>query len=175
MKTAILLTFGLTTGLLAQPLTLPPKIEALSKIASETVNVTVDESLLRFAEKFMSDKDADEARAKRVLRGLKKVYVRVFEFDRVGAYSMSDLDELRAELRKPGWSSMVDVRSRDGENVNVYVRQDGAEVTGMVVVAAEPRELTIVQIDGPIRPEDIASLNGRGGIPHMNFWAGRRR
>ena len=37
----------------------------------------------------------------------------------------------------------------------------------MVVVAAEPKELTIVQIEGPIRPEDIARL------PHMNFWAGR--
>ena len=157
MKTAFLLTLALTTGLFAQPLTLPPKIEALSKIARETVNVTVDENMLRFAD------------AKGVLRGLKKVYVRVFEFDSAGAYLMSDLDEFRAAMRKPGWSQMVDVKSRDGENVNVYVRQDGAEITGMVVVAAEPKELTIVQIEGPIRPEDIAR------IPHMNFWAGRRR
>ncbi len=157
MKTTFLLTLALTTGLFSQPLTLPPKIEALSKIARETVNVTVDENMLRFAD------------AKRVPRGLKKVYVRVFEFDDAGAYSMSDLDEFRAEMRKPGWSQMIDVKSRDGENVNVYVRQDGAEITGMVVVAAEPKELTIVQIEGPIRPEDIAR------IPHMNFWAGRRR
>jgi hypothetical protein len=157
MKTAFLLTLALATGLFAQPLTLPPKIEALSKIACETVNVTVDENMMRFAD------------AKGVLRGLKKVYVRVFEFDRVGAYSASDLDELHAAMRKPGWSQMVDVKSRDGENVNVYVRNEGVEITGMVVVAAEAKELTIVQIEGPIRPEDLAS------VPHMNFWAGRRR
>src|SRR5688572_15362544 len=112
MKTAFLLTLALTTGLIGQPLTLPPKIEALSKIARETVNVTVDENMLRFAD------------AKGIPRGLKKVYVRVFEFDSAGAYSMSDIDEFRVEMRKPGWSQMVDVKSRDGENVNVYVRQD---------------------------------------------------
>jgi hypothetical protein len=40
-------------------------------------------------------------------------------------------------------------------------------VDGMVVLAAEPKELTIVQIDGPIRPEDLASLSGKAGLPRL--------
>ena len=175
MKTALLLTLALAAGLSAQRLKLPPKIEALSKIANETVDVTVDASMLRFAEKFLSDKNSDEAKAKRVLRGLNNVYVRVFEFDRPGAYSMSDLDEVRAQLRGPGWSRMVEVQSRDDENVEVYMKVAGGEVTGMVVLAAESKELAIVQIDGPIKPEDIASLSGRVGLPNMRFSMGRGR
>jgi hypothetical protein len=175
MKTALLLTLALTSGLFAQRLKLPPKLEALSKVASETVDVTVDGSMLRLAEKFLSDKDADEAKAKRILRGLNNVYVRVFEFDRPGLYSMSDLDEVRAQLRGPGWSRMVEVQSRNEDNVEVYAKLEGGEVTGMVVLAAEPKELSIVQIDGPIRPEDIASLSGRVGMPNMHFLMGRRR
>jgi Domain of unknown function (DUF4252) len=88
---------------------------------------------------------------------------------------MSDLDEVRAQLRGPGWSRMVEVQSRNEDNVEVYAKLEGGEVTGMVVLAAEPKELSIVQIDGPIRPEDIASLSGRVGMPNMHFLMGRRR
>src|SRR5215207_5841386 len=124
MKTALLLTLALTSGLFAQRLKLPPRLEALSKFASETV----DGSMLRLAEKFLSDKEADEAKAKRILRGLSNVYVRVFEFDRPGVYSMSDLDEVRAQLRGPGWSRMVEVQSRNEDNVEVYAKLEGGEV-----------------------------------------------
>ena len=62
------------------------------------------------------------------------------------------------------------VEARDGkENVEVFTRTRGGEVDGMVVVAAEPKELTIVQIDGPIRPEELASLSGRVGLPRIRI------
>jgi hypothetical protein len=132
----------------------------------------MDGDMLRFAERFLSEKDSEQAKAKRIIRGLNSVHVKVFEFDSAAAYSVSDLDELRAQLRGPGWSRMVEVRSRQDENVDIYARMSGGQVTGMIVLAAEPRELAIVQIDGPIRPEDIASLSGHIGLPKMHL--GRR-
>jgi hypothetical protein len=174
MKTALLLTLTLGQGLFAQPLKLPAKIEALSKIAKETVDVTMDADMLRFAERFLSEKDSEQAKAKRILRGLNSVHVKVLEFDSTGAYSLSDLDELREQFRVPGWSRMGEVRSRRDANVDIYTRRSGGQVTGMVVLAAEPRELTIVQIDGPIRPEDIASLSGHIGLPIMRLSMGRK-
>ena len=42
-------------------------------------------------------------------------------------------------------------------------------VDGMVVLASEPRELTIVQIDGPIKREDLASISGHVGLPHWRI------
>jgi hypothetical protein len=174
MKTAIFLTLALTSGLAAQTIKLGPRLESLSRIAREAVDVTMDSSMLRFAEKFLSDKDVDEAKAKRALKGVNRLQVKVLEFDQRHVYSMSDLDEVRSQVRGPGWSKMIEVMSRDEENVEVYTRFMAGEVAGMVVLVAEPRELSIIQIDGPIRVEDLAALSGRAGLPHFAF-GGRRR
>lgn len=167
MKIVLLLSLTLASSLFAQKLRLPPKLEELSKIASETVDVNLDATMLRFAEKFLSDRNADEAKVKRLLRTLNNVYVRVFEFDRAGAYSPADLEDVRAQLRTPGWSRIVEARERGNEHVEIFARMDAGAMTGMVVLAAEPKELTIVQIDGPIRPEDIASLTGHIGLSNL--------
>jgi hypothetical protein len=155
-------------GLAAQTLKLPINIENLSRIATETVDVTMDASMIRFAERFLSDRDQDQMKAKRILRGLNSIQVKVFEFDKEGAYSPSDLDSVRAQLQGPNWSRMVQVKGLR-ENVDVFAQMRAGEMTGLVVISAEPRELTIVHIDGPIRPEDIASLSGHAGLPRWNL------
>lgn len=167
MKVPILAMF-VAAALYGQPLKMPVNVDVLSRLASETVDVTMDASMLRFVEKFLSDKDYDQAKAKRLLRGLNGIVVKTFEFDRAGAYAMSDLDAIREQLRGPGWSRLIQARE-DGENVEVYARMQGGEVTGLLVLAAEERELAIVHIDGPIKPEDLASLSGRAGLPKMRI------
>ena len=42
-----------------------------------------------------------------------------------------------------------------------------AEYVGIVVIAAEPRELTIVHISGNLDPEKLAELGGDFGIPRF--------
>lgn len=167
MRTTIAVML-VTMALAAQTLKLPVNIENLSRIATETVDVTMDGNMIRFAERFLSDRDPDQAKAKRILRGLNAIYVKQFEFSRSGAYSQSDLDGIRAQLQGPEWSRMVQVKGQD-ENVEVYAKTQGAEMSGLVVLSAEPRELTIVHIDGPLRPEELASLSGRAGLPRWNM------
>jgi len=38
-----------------------------------------------------------------------------------------------------------------------------------VVIAAEPKELTVVSIIGSIKPEDLRDLGGNFGIPKMEI------
>jgi hypothetical protein len=128
----------------------------------------MDSSMIRFAERFLSDREPEQSKAKRVLRGLNSIHVKQFEFNASGAYSTRDLDEVRAQLKGPDWSRMVQVQGRD-ENVEVYARMQGSEMNGLVVLSAEPKELTVVHIDGPLRPEDLASLSGRAGLPRWNL------
>lgn len=164
-------------GLLAAPLALwaqGPKLQLnldhLAAKAKETVEVTLDASMLQFASKFLSEKKPEEADAKKLVAGLKEILVRSFEFDKPGQYALSDLDALRAQLRAPEWQRIVNVRSKaDGENVDVFVRRTGEQIGGLVVIAAEPKELTVVSIDGPIRPEDLAKLGGQMGVPKIDF------
>jgi hypothetical protein len=90
--------------------------------------------------------------------------VRHFEFERGGAYSDGDLEGVRAQLRGPGWSKVVDAKDRKGkENPEVYVHSGGGTVTGFVVVAAEPRELTVVYAKGPLDLPRLKDVAGRLG------------
>src|SRR5215813_2951697 len=78
------------------------QIDHLNKLAdkaAEVVEVTLDERLLQLAAKFLSNSNPTEAKVKEIILGLKGVYVRVFEFDKPGEYSMSDIESIRSQLR----------------------------------------------------------------------------
>ena len=62
---------------------------------------------------------------------------------------------------------MVTVRSRDKENVEVYFDTRGDTIAGLVVISAEPRELTLVNLVGLIDVEKLTQLSGQFGIPNM--------
>ena len=130
--------------------------------ASETVDVNLDGVMLRLASKFLSDEDDHEIRD--VVRKLDGIYVRSYEFDSDGAYDRSIIDSVRRQIG-PEWKRIVTVQSRSRENTEIYALPRGDSIGAMVVITAEPRELTIVNIVGPIDLDKLASLEGNFGIP----------
>lgn len=146
-------------------LPLPSPVEKeLAARASDVTEVTLDKNMLGFAAKFLNDKDSDEAGARKLISGLQGIYVREYEFDKDGQYSMDDVAKLRTQFETPEWSPIVRERERNGENTEVLVKLVNGEPHGMFVLAAEPRELTIVLILGPIHVEDLSKLGGLGGL-----------
>jgi hypothetical protein len=149
------------------------QIDHLNKLAgkaAEVVEVTLDERLLKAAARFLSPHNPTEAKVKEIVSGLKGVYVRVFEFDKPGEYSSSDLEPIRSQLRQPGWNKIVAViNKRGGDNVDVHLKYEGDNIVGFALVAADPMELTIVNIIGPIDLEKIRQLEGQLGIPKLNL------
>jgi len=96
--------------------------------------------------------------------------VKSFEFDKEGAYSDEDISAIRAQIRVPGWSRIVGVRSkRERENVEVFTRMEGDKIIGLAIISAEPKELTIVNIVGPIDLDKLSDLEGEFGIPRMGL------
>jgi hypothetical protein len=149
-------------------------LEKFASEASETVDVTLDSNMLNLAKNFLSDKDVDQRQAKEIVSQLHGVYVRSFEFDKSGVYSPADIETMRAQLKSPEWNRIVGVRSKkEGETSYVYVRQVAGKMTGLAVISAEAKELTLVYIDGPIDLEKISALGGQFGVPR--FDAGHAR
>lgn len=144
-------------------------LDHLAKHAVETVNVTLDRSMLDAASKFLSSKDADQEDMKKLVQGLDGIWVRSFEFDREGVYSQEDVDAIRKQLSGPGWSCVVKVESKKkgGETADVCLRQEDDRIFGLVVLVAEPKELTFVNIAGNINLEQLKALEGKFGIPEM--------
>jgi hypothetical protein len=137
---------------------------SLAPKASEKVEVTLDGALLQMASVFLNDKDPEEARVKSVLGGLKGIYVRSFKFAKLGEFTDADIQAVRAQLR--GWSQIVNVQQAE-QNTGVFLKTDGKKIQGMVVLAAEPKELTVVNIVGSIDLEQLRDLSGHLGIPDL--------
>jgi hypothetical protein len=139
----------------------------LASKASETVDVTLDGPMLRLAGKFLNSNDADERSAKEMINGLAGIYVRSYQFDRDGEYDKSQAERIRQQLG-PTWKKIVKVSSRTREDVDIYADTRGDNITGLLIIAAEPKEFTVVDIIGPIDLEKLAGLEGQFGIPHIS-------
>ncbi|HUA92060.1 MAG TPA: DUF4252 domain-containing protein [Terracidiphilus sp.] len=150
----------------APPLPLPPAVEKeLASKASNVTEVTLGKNMLGFAAKFMNDKDSDDAATRQLIAGLDGIYVRNYEFDKEGAYSMDEVDKLRQYFETSEWTPIV--RSREKKNAeltDVMVKMVNGESRGMFILSAEPKELSIVLILGPIRMDQLGALSGLGGL-----------
>jgi hypothetical protein len=143
-------------------------LEALSKKASEVVDVNLDGPLLKLASKFMTDEDDREGLE--VIKNLKGVYVKSFTFDKAGDYTPADVEAIRSQLQAPAWSRIVSARDkREGEITEVYLmtEREGGKVLGMAIIDAEPTELTVVNIVGPVDIDKLSQLEGKMGIPRL--------
>jgi len=160
--------------LAAQEIKMPVGLDKLAAKASEVVDVSLDGALLQLASRFLSEKDPDEAHVKKLVGGLRGIYVKSFEFEERDQYKESDVEELRTQLKAPGWSRIVSSRSkRNGDNADIYLKTDAGQISGLAIIVTDPRELTIVNIVGSIRPEDIRDLGGHFGIPKIDINPGK--
>ncbi|HTS66492.1 MAG TPA: DUF4252 domain-containing protein [Candidatus Acidoferrales bacterium] len=149
----------------AQEIKMPVNLDALAAKADEAVTVTLDKSMLQFAGKFLHDEEED---VRKLIAGLDSIYVRSFQFSHENEYSMADVEAVRSQLQSPPWGRLVGVTSKHGENAEVYFKDGGnGQLGGIVVISAEPRELTIVNIIGTLDPEKLADLGGEFGIPRL--------
>jgi hypothetical protein len=164
MKRTVLLV-GVVTLALAVPLPAQLRIglDQLAAKAKESTDITLDGAMLQMAGKFLAGK-ADDSKAKDLLSNLKAITVKTFEFAQEGQYRQEDLDPIRTQLQAPGWSKIISNHS-EKESSEIYTKLDGNRVTGFAILAAEPKELTVVYIEGSIDLADLAQLGGRFGIP----------
>jgi hypothetical protein len=139
----------------------------LAAKAAESVDVTLDGPMLRLAGKFLSGSDSDERAVREMINGLQGIYVRSYTFDQEGAYDHRLADKIRAQLG-PTWQKIVKVQSKREENVDIFVDTRGDAIAGLVIIAAEPKEFTVVNIVGPVDLDKLASLEGQFGIPRLS-------
>lgn len=148
-------------------------IDRLFVKAGPTVNVNVDGALIQIGMALLSDDDPEEKAIRELAASLRGVYVRRLEFKSAGQYAEGDLADIRAQLAAPGWKKLVDVSGGAGDaefdDAEVYVATDGGTVAGFVVIAAEPRSLTIANIVGAVDLEKLRRLGGELGLPEIRI------
>jgi hypothetical protein len=143
-------------------------LDHLASKASDSVDLSLNSSMLQFAGKFFDGKDPDEAKVKKLIGGIEGIYIKSFEFKNEGAYLPADLERVRSQLKAPEWSRIVGIKSSgESENIEVWVRNENGKVSGVAILASEPRQLTVVNLVGNIDLDSLADLGGHFGIPKM--------
>lgn len=139
--------------------------------ADEIVDVTLDAQMIRLAAKFLGNDD-DEREIKQMLNGLSGIYVRSYSFTKEGEYDKGMGTRLMSQLGA-NWRPLVTVRSKTKENVNIMADVRGDKINGLVIISAEPREFTVVNIVGDIDIDRLSKLEGEFGIPKITTKDGR--
>ncbi len=166
----VLIVLGAAVTATAQnPRIQTSQLDALAPKASETVDVNIDERLMQLTSRFFSSKDNDEAKVKEIINGLKGIYVKSFEFENEGQYTEADIEGIRSQLRNPAWNKVVNVSSKKEGGVEVYLMQNGNQISGLALLATDPKEITVVNIIGPVDLDKLTQLEGQFGIPELGI------
>jgi hypothetical protein len=164
----ILAAATLTGPMLAQTAQLPapsPIEKELAARASDVTEVTLGKNMLNFAAKVMNGKDDDDAEARHLIEGLQGIYVREYEFEKEGEYSVEQIEQLRKYYETSEWTPMVhEHNKKTGETSDVMVKLVNGESNGMFILDVEPKEVSIVLILGTIHMDDLGKLKGISGL-----------
>jgi hypothetical protein len=147
MRTLLTATFGLVlVSAVASAQTLNFNLDAVAAKAKEKAEVTLEGALLAQALQMAPDK------VKGAAASVSRIVLRHYEFDQAGQYSESDLEGIRKQVS--AWPRIVNVKD-EKETVEIYMLNQEGKPGGFLLIAAEPKELTVVHVVGSI---DLASL-----------------
>jgi hypothetical protein len=147
------------------------KLNGLETRARDVVEVNIEGKLLDLARRVMTkSKDADAQKVSEAIKDLKGIYVRVYNFENENEYNAADVDEIRAQLKAPGWERLANVRSKkNNQKVDVYTMFTGDVMSGVAVVVSESKSIALVNVIGPIDLDLLAELSGKLNIPKIDI------
>ncbi len=103
-----------------------------------------------------------------VVKVLKSVQVRSYEFDEKGLYDVEVVRAFRDKVTSSGnWVNIISTKEKGGFTDILIQKGPDGKSAGFLIVAAEPREVSIVHIDGPLDLSSIGKLGGVLGIPEL--------
>lgn len=87
------------------------------------------------------------------------VVVHSYEYDKPGMYNANDVEVFRKKLTDGSWSCFLHVTdAKSGEKTDMCVRASG-DTNELVLLAAEPKELTFIHIKGRMPLADLERMN----------------
>jgi hypothetical protein len=156
---------------------IPAGVEQLGRTAAFHTDFTFDRTMLQMASGLIDGGDVDTQKAIAKLDG---VTVHLYRYAQPGMYDARQLDAIRLQYKTAGWKHLVSTQSHPtptapGQyavgsegHTDLFIKFQGTDVTGMVVMQASPRNLNVVALTGDLSPLDLLHLRGHFGIPKFS-------
>lgn len=147
------------------------RLKGLEAKARDVVEVNIDGKVLDLAKRVMTKvNDKDAKTIGEAIKGLKGIYVRVYNFEKENEYNLEDIEEIRSQIKSPDWEKIANVRSKkNNQKIDVFTRFTGDTMSGVAVVLSESKSLAVVNVVGPIDIDTLVELSGRMNIPKIDI------
>jgi hypothetical protein len=130
--------------------------EKFSKGASDVTEINLDP-------KMMGMIPGGKSGAAELAHKMRFMVIHTYTYDKPGMYNMDDVDAYRKKLEDGTWSCSVHVRDKSGTTDICSRTSSDHEGTEMVILTAEPKELTFIHMSGNMSLDDLQKMGGGGG------------
>ena len=130
--------------------------EKFAQGASDVTEVNLDPKMMDM----IPDKKSGSAD---LARKMNFIVIHTYTYDKPGMYRQEDLDVYRKKLTDGSWSCAIHVKEKE-ESTDICSRTGpDHESTEMVIMSAEPKELTFIHMSGRMSLSDLQKMGGKMG------------
>jgi hypothetical protein len=94
---------------------------------------------------------------------MKFMVIHTYEYPKPGMYKDEDVEAYRKKLQDGSWSCSVHVKDKSG-TTDICSRSSTGEGSEMVILTAEPKELTFIHMSGNMSLNELSKMGGGMGV-----------
>jgi hypothetical protein len=161
------LAFTLGSALLSaqQPAGVSDMLQALASERATHTAFTFDRDMLQTADGFL---DAGTA-------ALNSVTVENYRYSEPAFYIPENMAALTDAYNHAGWKHLVDQHANPRDNstpnrslIDLWLHYSGTQINYVTVLIRAPRQMSVIEVSGSLRPLDLVHLGGHFGIPKVD-------
>lgn len=135
--------------------------EKFAQGASEVTEINLDPSTIG-----MVSHNGEQGLA----RKMNFMVIHSYKYDKPGMYSMEDFQAYTKKLTDGTWNCSIHVREKNGSTDICSRTGADHETNEMVILTAEPREITFIHMSGKMSLSDLNKMgNNPGSIPPITM------
>jgi hypothetical protein len=146
--------------------------EALDNMTSEPAThtaFTFDKDMLQSAAGLFGDQGEKTAAA------LNSITVENFRYREPAFYLPESMSQLVAAYKAAGWEHLINQNASPRQSTmplkqltDLWLHFHGAEIDDVTVLVRGPKNMSLVEVSGLLRPLDLVHLGGHFGIPKVD-------
>jgi hypothetical protein len=173
MKLRLFLVVALGVGMAKaqQPAGVSEVLKELSTAPATHSAITFDRDMLQAANGFLGDGNGPVA-------GLNSITVENYRYREPAFYEPEAMRALVKTYERAGWKHLVDQNAGPAESAaphkpltDLWLHFNGAEIDDVTVLVRAPRQMSVIEVSGTLKPLDLVHLSGHFGIPKIDSGA----
>ena len=161
----LFLISGLAMAAIAEQALDLSALKGLEAKATDSTSIDLGQEQLSLMMSFTSKGTGD---LQKLAKTIELIQVRTFTFDKDNMYNLADMEALRQKVKSSEYTPFLSHKEKGGFT-EILMRKGPKGLRGFVVLNAEAREVSVINIVGDLDLNTISKLGGNFGIPNIQM------